>query len=251
MCPFAQPDRGGASTRSGIEAVLFDLGDTLFPVFWSDERLVAATARGLEALAAREDLPAPEAIDGMMRVEALPLLDPAREDEIELELAVGRSFARLGCALSPAEVAAYYDAFHAYAITFRRVPGAVLRMLDGLREQGLRLGIVSNNATPARLARAEVGPDLMPRFEAIVFSSETGKRKPHPLIYRTACERLGVEPAACFFVGDRVREDVLGPAAIGMSSALACWFRSEPSEDHVMRAERPGHVLRMVDELLS
>jgi putative hydrolase of the HAD superfamily len=124
-------------------------------------------------------------------------------------------------------------------------------MLDGLLERGLRLGIVSNNATPPRLAQAEIGPELGRRVETVVFSSDTGKRKPHPLIYRTACERLGVEPEACFFVGDRVREDVTGPAELGMRSALACWFRSEPSDDGVLRLEQPENVLPAVTELLA
>jgi putative hydrolase of the HAD superfamily len=239
--------------RPHLDAVLFDLGDTLFPVPWTEEdyRLVLATGRGLTALAARDDLPEPEAIDAAMRIEALPLLDPAREDEIEIEQAIARCFASLGCPLSETEVEAYYNAFHAYAIGFVAVPQAVLAMLDALLERGLRLAIVSNNATPPRRALAEIGPELDDRVEAVVFSSETGKRKPHPLIYETACERLGVDPEACLFVGDRVREDVLGPAKLGMRSALACWFRSEPSGDCVLRLESPQQVVQAVDELLA
>jgi HAD superfamily hydrolase (TIGR01549 family) len=236
-----------------LDAVLFDLGDTLFPVPWTEEdyRLVLATGHGLTALAGRDDLPTPEAIDDAMWIEALPLFDRMREDEIDIERAIARCFAGLGCPLTHAEVEAYYDAFHAYAIGFLEVPESVIAMLDALRKRSLRLGIVSNNATPARRAEAEIGPELASRAEAVVFSSETGKRKPHPLIYRTACERLGVAPGACLFVGDRVREDVLGPAAIGMRSALACWFRSEESEDGIWRADEPQDVVRLADGMLS
>jgi putative hydrolase of the HAD superfamily len=236
-----------------LEVVLFDLGDTLFPVPWTaeDYRLVLATGQGLTALTGRDDLPEPHAIDTAMQGEVLPLLDSTREDEIDIEKAVARSFASLGCPLSQREVEAYYDAFHAHARSFLEVPRTVLAMLDGLLERGLRLGIVSNNATPPRLAQAEIGPELGRRVETVVFSSDTGKRKPHPLIYRTACERLGVEPEACFFVGDRVREDVTGPAELGMRSALACWFRSEPSDDGVLRLEQPENVLPAVTELLA
>ena len=35
-----------------------------------------------------------------------------------------------------------------------------------------------------------------------VFSSEVGLRKPQPEIYLLECERLGVEPGACLYVGD-------------------------------------------------
>ena len=42
----------------------------------------------------------------------------------------------------------------------------------------------------------------MALFDMVVESSVEGIRKPDPAIYRLACERLGVEPAACVFLDD-------------------------------------------------
>ena len=39
-------------------------------------------------------------------------------------------------------------------------------------------------------------------FDEVIQSSVEGCRKPEPRIYEIACERLGVEPAACVFLDD-------------------------------------------------
>ena len=39
-------------------------------------------------------------------------------------------------------------------------------------------------------------------FDELIQSSVEGCRKPEPRIYEIACERLGVEPAACVFLDD-------------------------------------------------
>jgi putative hydrolase of the HAD superfamily len=63
-----------------------------------------------------------------------------------------------------------------------------------------------------------------------VFSSEVGKRKPHPAIFETALERLGVEPERALFVGDRRFEDIRGAKEAGMTTVLAYWFRVDEDE---------------------
>ncbi|MCC7103832.1 MAG: HAD family hydrolase, partial [Chloroflexi bacterium] len=58
-------------------------------------------------------------------------------------------------------------------------------------------------------------------------SSEVGVRKPHPRIYLSAVDRLGLRPEACLFVGDRVREDIEGPRSLGIRGVLTREFRQE------------------------
>src|SRR5262249_36862408 len=57
-------------------------------------------------------------------------------------------------------------------------------------------------------------------FSVQVFSEDAPRRKPHPLPLQLAMRRLGVEPAACIYVGD-APEDVqmsrrAGVAAVGV-----------------------------------
>jgi putative hydrolase of the HAD superfamily len=80
--------------------------------------------------------------------------------------------------------------------------------LRWLREQGLRLGVVSDCTHEL----ADCWTD------AAVFSVVIGRRKPHPSLYLTACDRLGVAPSEAVYVGDGGSEELTGARAVGMSA---------------------------------
>ena len=85
-----------------------------------------------------------------------------------------------------------------------------------------------------------------------VFSSETGKRKPHPAIFETVLARLGVDPGRAVFVGDRRYEDVRGAKEVGMTTVQAFWFRADDDErglDPDFEAFTPMDVLNVVRRL--
>jgi putative hydrolase of the HAD superfamily len=90
----------------------------------------------------------------------------------------------------------------------------VPRVLAALRDQGLRLGVVSNwdHRLPELLRQA----GLARFFDAIVFSAELGVEKPDPRIFHQALTELGVEPSAALHVGDARLEDVEGAVAAGL-----------------------------------
>lgn len=95
-------------------------------------------------------------------------------------------------------------------------------------DSGFRVAFVSNTQTPPVLMRrrlAEFG--LLELAEVAVFSVEVGQRKPGERIYRAALEALDMPPESAVFVGDRVREDVLGPQSLGMRAVLTHEFRQE------------------------
>jgi putative hydrolase of the HAD superfamily len=69
--------------------------------------------------------------------------------------------------------------------------------------------------------------------DAIVFSSEIGKRKPAPELYRAALEAIATAPEKTLFVGDRVREDYEGPRALGMRAVILTAHAEEPPPEGV------------------
>ena len=88
-----------------------------------------------------------------------------------------------------------------------------------LHALGLRVCVASN--FDGRLHAVAAGlPELRDWVEPMVISSEVGHRKPHPAFYRSACDRLGLEPSSILSVGDDVRNDVLGPREAGLRSVL-------------------------------
>ena len=86
-----------------------------------------------------------------------------------------------------------------YARTYSLMPDA-RRTLAALREKGLKLGIVSNNAASVRQTLDDL--ELSSCFDCIVISEEVGLQKPDPAIIRLACERCGLKPRDALYVGD-------------------------------------------------
>ena len=91
--------------------------------------------------------------------------------------------------------------------------------LRGLREAGLRLGIVSNGNARAQRRKIDV-LGVAPFFDAIIISSAVGLQKPDPRIFRLGLRAVGAEPADCWFVGDHPITDILAARAAGM---VAVW----------------------------
>jgi 2-haloacid dehalogenase len=71
--------------------------------------------------------------------------------------------------------------------------------LRRLRAAGLKTAILSNGA-PRMLAAAVKNARLDGLLDLVLSVEEVGVYKPHPSVYRLACDRLGVWPAEIVFV---------------------------------------------------
>ena len=91
-----------------------------------------------------------------------------------------------------------------------------LPVLDELRGQGLKLGLVSN--TGRNLDEFVAHHRL--EVDAALGSGAFGRTKPHPTIFRAVLERLEVEPSAAAMVGDSPEDDVEGARAAGIERAF-------------------------------
>ena len=127
------------------------------------------------------------------------------------------------------------------------VPEATLETLHQIRSRGFRVGIVSNATPTGSVMRHDLEVlGLAELIDAASYSSEVGYRKPHPRIYMSVTEALGVRPEACLFVGDRVKEDVIGSQALGMRAVLSHEFRQEDPA-----SAQPTAVIKSFPELLA
>ncbi len=101
-------------------------------------------------------------------------------------------------------------------------------ILEALGEAGVRLTIVSNAAFPPRSMRDQLRHlGIFDLFDATVYSSEIGVRKPNAAIYEEALRLTGVPPDRALFIGDRLREDIRGPRSCGIAAVLTHEFRQE------------------------
>jgi HAD superfamily hydrolase (TIGR01662 family) len=123
--------------------------------------------------------------------------------------------------------------FRPYASQVKPLPGA-RRALEELREQGLRLGLVSNVPLPGVLYRRILERHRMAAaFDCLQFSYDAGSRKPSPGMLKMALSELGVRPSQAWMVGDRRAADVAAGRVAGVGTV---WVRSDdgggPEADH-------------------
>jgi putative hydrolase of the HAD superfamily len=95
----------------------------------------------------------------------------------------------------------------------------MISYLRGLREEGLRLGLLTNNVREWEpLWRAKL-PDVDELFEVIVDSGFVGMRKPEPEIYELTLERMGggLRFEECAFLDD-IEVNCDAARALGMQA---------------------------------
>ncbi|ESR24807.1 haloacid dehalogenase type II [Lutibaculum baratangense] len=107
--------------------------------------------------------------------------------------------------------------------------GDALPALRALKEKGKTTAILSNGS-PRMLESATRTAGLCDSLDAVLSIEEVGVYKPHPKVYRLACDRLGCEPAEICFVSMNPW-DASGAAAFGLRVA------------RINRFDQPGDVL--------
>ncbi len=199
-----------------LRAVLFDWNNTLARFEWDDELLAEGHRAGLATIGrdGAEELTA--------RFRGLELV-PGSDYRATLRRLLGVA--------SDAELDRFVAAEFAVWEPARQLASTTHALLEALRRRGLKLAVVANAwPEPAQLLRGELQRlGVAERIDAAVFSDEVGARKPEPAIFRRALSELGVPAEEALFVGDKLREDIGGAAAVGMSTVQALWFAADDS----------------------
>jgi HAD superfamily hydrolase (TIGR01549 family) len=94
----------------------------------------------------------------------------------------------------------------------------IAEVLEALKARRLKLGLAANQPLAAidRLARQGIGR----HFENRGISGVHGFRKPDVGLFLRACVDLGVEPAQCVMVGDRIDNDIAPAKLLGMQTVV-------------------------------
>lgn len=101
---------------------------------------------------------------------------------------------------------------------FTDVPDA-LRLLT---DHNIKIAIVTNAYQPMWIRDVEIATHgILPFFPTCrISAADVGYLKPHPTIFETALNCLGVQPQEAVFVGDDAEADIAGAQAAGLRGVL-------------------------------
>lgn len=98
----------------------------------------------------------------------------------------------------------------------------VREVMKTLHDAGVRVGIVTNAYQPMWMRDRELAMhellDLFP--DCRISAADFGMLKPHPEIFQSALDCLGVTAADSVFVGDDLDADIVGAQSLGIRAVL-------------------------------
>lgn len=138
---------------------------------------------------------------------------------------------------------AYNEAIHDSAVS---AFAGVVDALRALHESDVRLGVVTSKRHALAVRGLEVC-GVAPYLAFVIGSDDWETHKPDPGPVLHGCDLLGLEPAACLYVGDSPYDLQAGRGA-GCDTAAALWGMFPVA---VLEAERPDYELSAIAELLA
>lgn len=103
-------------------------------------------------------------------------------------------------------------------VVFPDVP----KMLEELRANDIKIGIVTNASQPMAMRDAElISHRLIDYFDMCrISAADAGYLKPHPKIFEYALDIIGTSPDETLFIGDNPIADIAGAQSAGMRAIL-------------------------------
>lgn len=130
---------------------------------------------------------------------------------------------------------AFESYLDAYESGWRLYPD-VLPCLERL--EGTALGVITNGNRAQQVKKLEAA-SILSMFALVVTSEDAGTAKPDPEIFRFACNRAGVPPAASTYIGDRLDTDAHAAVRAGLRGI---WLNRTASASDVAEVEVIGSL---------
>ena len=185
-----------------IKAVIFDMFETLVTLF-----------EGKPYFA--EDIAADVGLDSeVLRKEWRSTDDDKSLGKITVEEALEIVFKRLGVYSEENVRLAAGKRAAALENTFNHIPDETFQMLKGLKDRGIKIGLMSNAYSDER-DYIKKSP-IFDYIDVPLISYEQGVFKPSPEMYKRMIERLGVDASECLFVGDGGSRELYAARDAGM-----------------------------------
>ena len=118
--------------------------------------------------------------------------------------------------------------------------------LAQLHERGFKLGIITNGTISSQAAKLRES-GLGSLVDVALISEQEGVKKPDPVIFTRAANKLGIRVDECVFVGDNPIADIGGAHGVGMKTVWFRGYQSWPTDLTVT----PDYEIQSLAELLT
>ena len=209
-----------------LQAVLFDLGDTLLDF----EPVNARAVMNMGARTTYDYLHSLGLVLPPYRRYARHQLRCARWDYLVARLqrrefnsltTLARISEALGLRLGHDKLLELAWRWYAPIVALAKLDAHAIATLEQLHRWGLKVALVSNTFVPAAVHDRHLEMlGLLSLLPVRVYSSEFGYRKPDRRIFQYALDQVGVKPDRAMFVGNLVKPDIVGPRRLGMTTVL-------------------------------
>jgi len=239
---------GELGARLPLEAVLFDLFDTL--VLVEDEKaFYTPSLKSLYNFLVKNGINPPFNDFSRVYFEVRDkFYSESRKtlEEPHFNVRVAQTLGRLGYNMDASDeivngaTLAFADEFMHYVRLDEDAP----YVLQKLHEK-YKLGVVSNFAIPECCWKLLEKFGLKAFLDTVIISGEVNRRKPSPEIFEKALKALNVTASRAVFIGDMPSLDVEGPKNVGMKTVL---IRRKTAKETVN--VKPDCTIKSLRELL-
>jgi putative hydrolase of the HAD superfamily len=217
--------------RGSIEAVLFDLDDTLIDRAAGFRRFCVDLYRSSTAMQRVSN--ESEAVERIIELDRSGMSD---RHELFTEV----------LSIWPGTFRDIDHAVEFYLETYPRLhslAGETRQLLSDLRSRGIPFGVVTNGGSEMQWAKVRAS-GAGGFTDAVVVSGDLGIHKPDPRIFESALSKIDSKADTTLFVGDNPEADIAGASGVGMRTA---WMRL--GRRWALDTLRPDYVLDRVSEV--
>jgi HAD superfamily hydrolase (TIGR01662 family) len=122
-------------------------------------------------------------------------------------------------------------------------------ILDAMKEDGLKLALISNAGDVANVHRLLMKGALEPYFDPLLVSAAEGIRKPHTELFKKVLQAWQMDPEQAVMVGDNLMEDILGAQRAGVHQIWLKEHVDTPENHHIAQKIEPEAIAESFEEI--
>ncbi len=193
-----------------IKAIIFDLDNTLVDFMLLKERAIEASVHSM--IDAGLELSREEAIYKINEIYKKEGIEYQQVfDQLFIDL-----YGKVNHKIVSAGIVAYRTAREAALKPYPKVFPTLIELI----KMGLKLAVVSD--APSKEAWLRLSYiNFHHLFDVVITYDDTFEKKPSPVPFNLALEKLKLKPEECLMIGDWAERDMVGAKAVGMKTVFA------------------------------